>query len=522
MKKLLYIFATVLAFAAFTACDDGEGDVITYGNQDLKIVNADLLISPAGGSNTIVVETSGTVTATTDASWLALSVNGKSVVATAGPYSGNESRYAKVIIKAGNESTSVTMQQSGVVVKGFEPEDIMVIGGGDTFTFPFESNAPMTVFSDANWITATVETAEDGSSFIKIVVAANNTVEVRVGAVEYAAGAYNGQIKVTQAAAMVCTSNWKITYEGVTQVSGVSCDDILVTVGSEDTGKYAFVLEPKSLLTASGLSLEDYISTKVVATAVQGSLYNTTQHFYQAPKLDNDTYVAYAVGIKNGNVSSGYYQYLEFTINRQATPYELFLGSWKAPRGDGNTDIWTIYPGVENETVYIDGIGGSSANDFWGDPNAMASATFTSQEGYNFLTIKSNQVIYSFEHSTYGLCEATLKGTILEDGTTYYVNGNYNICDILLTSETAAKGYSYEIQLTDGSKYTVKGMRYYGIVSAGALSWNSIYEHLVATDYTKTSAQSSVAVNRTVRSEVPFELNTVSALVAAKSLKSSR
>lgn len=522
MKKLLYIFATVLAFVAFTSCDDGEGDVITYGNQDLKVVNADLIISPAGGSNTIVVETSGTVSATTEASWLALSVNGKNIVATAGANNGNESRYAKVVIKSGSESTSVTMQQSGVVVKGFNPEDLMVVGGGDTFTFPYEANAPMIVSADVNWITATVETAEDGSTFVKIVVEANNTVDVRVGNVEYSAGAYNGIIKVTQAAAMVRTSNWTITYEGVTKVSGVSCDDILVTVGTEDTGKYAFVLEPKSLFTASGLSVEDYISTQVVATAVSGSLYNTTQHFYQAPKLENNTYVAYAVGIKDGNVSSGYYQYFEFTINRQATPYEMFLGSWRAPRGDGNTDIWTIYPGVEDESVYIDGIGGSSAIDFWEDENAMAYATFTSSEGYNFLTIRAGQVIFSFEHSTYGTCNVTLQGTIQEGSDTYRVNGNYNICDILLTSETTAKGFSYDLELTDGSKYTVKGMRYYGIVSAGGLSWNSIYEHVVATDYTKVTAQSTVARNKIVKSNVPFVQNSVPALVPAELVKSAK
>ena len=522
MKKLLYVFATVLAFAAFTACDDGEGDVIAYGNQDLKVLSAELIMSPDGGSNTIVVETSGTVTATTDAQWLSLVVNGKNIVATAGPYSGNETRYAKVDIKSGSETTSVTLQQFGVVVKGFNPEDLMVVGGGDTFTFPFESNASMTVFADVDWITATVESEEETGTYIKIVVSANTTVDVRTGNVNYSAGAYNGVIKVTQASSMIRTSNWTVTYEGVTKVAGVSSDDILVTVGAEDTGKYAFVLEPKSAQTASGLGIVDYIATEIIAKAAQGSLYTTTEHFYQAPKLANDTYVAYVVGIKDGGVASGFYQYLEFTINRESTPYEKFLGNWSAPRGDGNTDIWTIYPGVEDESVYIDGIGGSSASDFWGDTNAMAYATFTSYEGYNYLTIKAGQIIFTFEHSSYGTCNVTLQGTILEGSDTYRVSGDYNICDILLTSDTSAKGYSYDIELTGGGKYTVKGMRYYGIVSAGGLSWASIYEHIVAADYTKATTQSSVAVNKAIRSEIPFEVNTVPALVAVKTVKSNR
>ena len=518
MKKLLYTFATILAIAAFTSCDDGEGDVIAFGNADLKVKSAELLFGPDGGTNSIVVETSGTVSATSDASWAAVSVNGKTVSVTAGPYSEIETRYAKITINAGSESTNVIVQQQPVVVKGFNPEDIMSIGKGGTFEIPFESNVDMSVFSDVDWITVTVETAEDGSKYIKIVVEPNTSVDVRIGNVNYSAGAFNGSIEISQAGVMVRTNNWTISYEGVTKVNGRSVDDFLVSVGSEDTGAYAVVLEPKSKFTESGMDdIEDYISTAVMVQAQDAEQYTATQHIYSLPKLANDTYILYVVGLNDEDVASGYYQYMEFTIDRELTPYEKWLGYWKVDRGDGTIDTWTITPDEEDVSVFIDGIGGSSVS-FWGDENAVASATFTLDGDYNFLTIRAGQVIFTFEHSTYGTCNATLQGTINIEGGVSRVNGTYKICDILLTSDNSAKSYPYNLTLSGGDQYTIRGMRYYGIVSAGGLTWTSVVEQLIPADYTKTTdAPSSVAVKKVKKTSVPYELDTTNVLVAVGS-----
>ena len=92
MKKIAYLFTAALAFAALSACDNGEGEVLSFGNKDLAVVKANLLFGPDGGSNTITVESTNPISATSSSSWATVSVNGMSVVVSAPAYSANVSR----------------------------------------------------------------------------------------------------------------------------------------------------------------------------------------------------------------------------------------------------------------------------------------------------------------------------------------------------------------------------------------------------------------------------------------------
>lgn len=483
MKKIFYILATALGLAAFAACEDGEGDVISFGNQNLKVTEANLLFGPNGGTNTVTVEALDPITATSSSSWASVSVSGSTVAVTAPAYTSNESRYAKITIKAGDETTTVTAQQTGVIVKDFNPQNISAASKPCSYSFPFVSNTDMTASANVDWIKPTIAKG-DGVDTLKIALMENPTVDPRSGIVTYAAGTYTGDILVNQAGAMVRNENWTITYEGVTKVDAKSHDDFLVTVGTENTGNYAFAVIPASYYTSSGLDQEDFIATVIAPLLAGETLSSETEHFYY-PKLENDDYIAYAVGLTDAYLTTGYYQYLEFTINREKTPYEKWLGTWSVPRGDGNTDEWIITEDVEDETVKIQGICGASPD--WMGNDCGAIAEF--YQGYNFLVINSGQVIDSWEDSTYGTLNMTLQGTIFYNGNVTRVSGNYPICIIEQSSDESATATGLTVNI--GQELDIRGMRYFGIVSAGGLAWGSITEQTFPATLTRKGTRAA-------------------------------
>ena len=473
MKKILYFLTAILTLGMLAACDNGEGDMISYGNKDLKVKEANLLFGPQGGTNTITVESASTVTATSGSSWASVAVNGNEVSVTFPAWTSNESRYAKITLKAGNETTSVTIQQSGVLVKDFNPEDISAPGKPISYDFPFISNAVMTASADVDWITTSVVKGVDTDvDTLRVSLEANDSIDPRSGVVSYASGSYDGTINVSQAGAMVRIDNWTITYEGVTKVEGKSRDDILVTVGEEDYGKYALAVVPASQYKASGLYIDDFIVMVVAPTLAKGEKTAETEHFYY-PKFENGDYIAFAVGFNDDGLTSGYYQYLEFTIDREKSPYEKWLGTWSVPRGDGNTDEWIITEITEDESVKIQGICGTTPD--WMGNDAGAVAQFDPETG--MLIVMNDQVIDSWVDDTYGTLNFTLQGTINYNGSVTRVGGNYAIGYIALTSDNAAEMNGLEVTLSVGS-FPIRGMRYFGIVSAGGMAWSSITEQV--------------------------------------------
>lgn len=500
MKKLFYILITALALAAFTSCEDGEGDVISFGNQDLSVVSAELLFGPDGGTNAIVVETSGTVKAVSDASWAEVSVNGKTINVTAGAYSEIETRYAKITISAGSESTSVVVQQSPVVVKDFNPEDIATTAKGGSYEIPYSANANMTVSSDVDWIAAESTTNDEGTSVLKIDVEPNNTVSQRTGSVSYAVGSIGGVIKVTQASSLVRTSNWTVSYEGLVKIDGKSNDDVLVTVGNEDTGAFAVVVESKSNFTNSGeKAIEDYIATSIYPKASTGTQYSATSHIYISPKLANDTYTAYVIGLKEGNAASGYYQYFDFTINREATPYEKLLGSWTIERQGGFTDTWTIHEDVEDESFLIEGIEGHAYSYF----EEWIKASFDANTGELIL---KEQEILTYEDSEGDNVTVQLVGYINVNGTQYYWGGGDAILRIKANNDNTASIIPQSVYGT----YQFTGMVFYGMVADSPAYWYCSGNYQTfdsSTKLTRTTASATSGISSSSVRNTPKVLN---------------
>jgi hypothetical protein len=529
MKKIFYILATALGFAAFTACEDGEGDVMSYGNQDLKVVEANLVFGPDGGSNSITVSASNPVTASSDASWATVSVSSSTIVVTAPSYTSNESRYAKITIKSGNETTTVTAQQFGVQVRDFHPEAIMATAKPSVFTFPFSSNAEMTVTSDQDWIIPTIVHG-DAVDTLKITLLENPTVDVRKGNVTYAAGSYTGVIPVTQSGAMVRNTNWVVNYEGLYKIQGTSVDVISVTVGEENTGKYTYALIPASVFEETGLDQDEFIVTYMLAELKDRTpdereefkeyLYDESMYFFEYPKLANDDYIAYAIGLDDDIQPTGYYQYCEFTIDREMTPYDKWIGVWDVPRA-GGTDTWAIYPNVEDESYLVDGIEGHVSTSFWGSENALIVGEFDPETGG--FSIRCGQTFDTFVHDTYGTIQPTLKGMAFLTGTTmddlYRIGGTYKMFNGKV-NDTATSATLSPTNITVGSYGThpVAGMKWWGEILDGeyagrALQWVGD-EAMTTFPLTMTKSSSST-------SAVPFykpsaSMNTLSRRIGVK------
>ncbi len=497
MKKIFYLLTAVLAIAAFSACDDGEGDMVSFGNKDLKVVEANLLFGPEGGTNTITVESSSPVTATSVSSWAGVSVNGSTVSVTVPAWSSNESRYAKITLRAGDESTDVTVQQSGILVKDFNPSDISAAGKSCSYDFPFVSNAEMTAVSNVDWITpSVVKGVGTNVDTLRIALAANGTIDPRGGIVTYKAGAYTGDINVSQAGAMVRNDNWTITYEGVAKVEDKSRDDVLVTVGGEDTGMYSLTVVPASLYRDSGLSVDDFVVTTIAPMVVNDEMATETRHYY-FPKFENGDYIAYAVGFNDQKLTSGWYQYLEFTIDREKTPYEKWLGTWSVPRGDGNNDQWIISELVEDVSVKIQGICGATPE--WLGNDGGVTADFSPETGK--LTVMNDQVIHSFEDASVGVLKVTLKGTVDYNGGVYSVGGSYPIGVIELKSDSSAEMTGLTVNI--GVELPLRGMRYYAVASSGQYGLNGITEQTFPAKLTKAGAAAASSV-RAAAPRVPF------------------
>lgn len=371
MKKIINaVLALAAAFAAFS-CVSEEGEEVSWGNKDLKIVSSELSFAPAGGENKIIVETSGTVTAETSVSWLTLSVEGKEITLTAALNPSVSIRYAKIVISSGKESATVTAQQNGVILKDFNPSDIAATNKGGRYEFTYTSNLPLTVSADKDFVTAT---ADDEEGVLTIVVNPNATIDYRTAVVTYSAGNNTGKINIGQAGSILETSNWSISYDGRAKGSNNFLQDSFTVTVTDPaaTGSYQVVAIPKATYTASGEEQEDFVvSTATPAllaelgTITASSLYSTTATKNYFPKLNNGTYLIYAIGLDTQGHNSGYYAVKEVEINYNYSGFAKYLGNWNYSDGT----VWAITTYMDGEAYYIDGIQGFSAatyGDDWG------------------------------------------------------------------------------------------------------------------------------------------------------------
>lgn len=190
MKKLFNIALFAMGCLFLASCSDDE--YVDKVNS-VQVSEADTEIPAAGATKTITVTGEG-IQAEADDAWLAVSVNGNTITATADANYSRESRHTFINIKAANgDFLKVNVSQLGAVFVLDAPATITYKDAATEATYDFNTNLPVQVTTSDSWLKAKLV---DGK--LTINADANETGSIRSGYVIYQAGTLADKIEVVQ------------------------------------------------------------------------------------------------------------------------------------------------------------------------------------------------------------------------------------------------------------------------------------------------------------------------------------
>lgn len=195
MKKIFSLFALLAGVMTFTSC--GEDDATYSPTPALEISDANVLFEAEGGTGTITVKGSGTVSAAVESgNWLTVDVNGNTVTATAPLNSSLSGRSATIRVKSGSAEAVVTATQKGSVYGLAEGWDYEVADlDSSVVLVPIVHTEAVHVQSLTSWLTAVFN---EETSNIEIVAQLNDAAEEREGLVAFQTGILKDTIAITQ------------------------------------------------------------------------------------------------------------------------------------------------------------------------------------------------------------------------------------------------------------------------------------------------------------------------------------
>lgn len=194
MKKIFSFIVLLAGISALMSCS--EKDATYTATEPLGITKADVFFGADGGDGTIVTAAQTTVTATSEASWIGLTVNGNTVTVTAQPNASLEGRSAKIVLKsADGAATSVTATQYGLLL-ALSANDayLFMNSGSEPVIIPDKSNIDFKQVVSDEWIH--VEKVKEGYA----VSVDPNTGDYRHGTIQlsFEASGFNKTINIGQ------------------------------------------------------------------------------------------------------------------------------------------------------------------------------------------------------------------------------------------------------------------------------------------------------------------------------------
>ena len=367
MKKLLNICFSLLVLAGISACGETE-PVWVEPTHTMSVEQSDLVFEPAGGSATFTVKAENPFTAATDRDWCAASVKGSDVVVTVAANPHNETRYARVNLTSGDEKLGITVQQAGIIIKGFAPADTLLNGTAHELNYQYTSNGGSLTFSSLqDWITIS---QSNGAATIFI---AANDAGVRTGTVNYELGTLKGSFDIKQFPIFSVNADWTPAYGGKSIYQDIVQEIFTVTVAAASAGApYATMLLSQADFDAKGLTMAKYVETagwsdalaslngKVTAnpgTALADYLYTDSV----ADTLATVDYPAgnwylIAVGLTAEGEPTG--KYASALLSTAAASYNSWIGTWAAKDSRGSTFTLTIAQKEANTSYTISGLKG--------------------------------------------------------------------------------------------------------------------------------------------------------------------
>lgn len=152
MKKILSFLVLLAGVTMFTAC--GSDDASYKATDPLDITVADVLFEAGGGEGSILVNSTSEITATTNADWLSLSVDGNKVIVSADLNDDLSGRSARIVVTDATGAVGhVTATQNGLLIS-FVGESVNMIEGTDPepVVIQNKSNAEGEISVDGDWI----------------------------------------------------------------------------------------------------------------------------------------------------------------------------------------------------------------------------------------------------------------------------------------------------------------------------------------------------------------------------------
>ena len=200
MKKIVSILSTVVLVAA--SCQKPVEPSLSLKDQEIS--------APAAGlEQTVTFQTNQDWSATPDAGWVTVTpasgsaADGSATITVSVVKNDTfDARSAKVSVKAGPLSATITVNQAGKdVVFTLSDQQLNAETAGLEKTIEFESNTDWTASSDASWLTVTPASGKASDAKVSITIKAegNDTFDARTAKINVTAGKNSAVITVSQA-----------------------------------------------------------------------------------------------------------------------------------------------------------------------------------------------------------------------------------------------------------------------------------------------------------------------------------
>lgn len=156
MKYLSYISLILFSASALVGCKD-EGNYRPFTDTQVVVVQSNVSFTSTGGTGKIEIDPAeGTVTAASDQSWCTAAVSGHTVTVTVGENPNLEPRMAQITLTSGEKVSYVPVYQSPLKIE-VEEYNIGLAGYTDERILAYECQKQITITSDKEWLTATIE-----------------------------------------------------------------------------------------------------------------------------------------------------------------------------------------------------------------------------------------------------------------------------------------------------------------------------------------------------------------------------
>ena len=446
MRKYVYMLLAA-AFTVFASCENREVEA-PVETPVLTVSNSQAYFPADGGTGTIVVSATGTVSASSNKEWLTASVSGNTVTLTAERNKSIQSRYAIVTIKEGEATAQVTAQQLGYQTASITLEDIISDSNTHTYHYPYTYAGTISLTSNVSWLTATAVEDASGKA-IEVVIEENREGKTRHGQILWQLGMEDGVIGVTQYLSLSVDNGWSLAYlrdEGLNSI---------LEVGGTSGPYVVGILSKSSFASQYGSSYEQFALDTV---SDPGQVYDSNGEI-SWELLSSGTYAAVVVGVDENGEPTGSYNYFELEVSKQneKSKYEMWLGTWKSVGSDGTTMEFKITQDVKEESYYISG---------FADYIDPVPAGYDPATGNLLLKFYESDKMLGTSYYLY------IAGVGDNDYVAFGDAETETLGVVSLSSETTAvaKGHSYDYTFSDGetTHYNVLWM---GMFGYGANGW---------------------------------------------------